>query len=80
MNNYQETRQPPLNHRLKFRWTPRDIPASFLLVSTHSNKSSQRRKDDINLAELKPEDFKPVSREALGANLVRLAKQPKKKK
>jgi hypothetical protein len=34
----------------------------------------------MSVAGLRPEDFRPVSREAFGAGLVRLAKQPKRKK
>ena len=42
-------------------------------------KEKTIRKGDNSLDELNPEDFRPVTREALGTGVVRLAKLPKKK-
>jgi len=35
---------------------------------------------NINLSELRPEDFAPVKAEKIGKGLAKLAKMPKKKK
>ena len=43
-------------------------------------RPNPRRVGGMSVAGLRPEDFRPVSREAFGAGLVRLAKQPKRKK
>jgi hypothetical protein len=40
-------------------------------------KPKPSRKSDINLAELKPEDFRPVSREAMGKSLKGATVKPK---
>jgi len=61
-------------------WALDIVAARAYRVSVPKNaKPTLRKKGGIDLRELKPEDFQPVSRETLGKGLARLAKQPKKK-
>lgn len=51
---------------------------ALLCRMPEKRKPKPRRKpDDINLAELKREDFAPVSKETIGKGLAKLAKAPK---
>lgn len=48
-------------------------------MPTKRKKKKQRVGEEISLAELKPEDFKPVSKDRLGIGVAKLAHAPKKK-